>query len=186
MNRLFEAKELSGDGIKGLSCREQEVYNDAERVRAKNALFKNTLTPEHLSGPWTQFYDMHSGGGTKIRPFDKIYIQAPELEARYIFQEIFDRHPEHVSCSCCGEDYSVTEFTDLLQATGSERHAHYDGTKYLEEPDHSRRTNGYPLVPIEEHIRKENNLCVFAYLIKSEWRPTIEKLLKERSHESDD
>jgi hypothetical protein len=25
--------------------------------------------------PWTLFWDMHSGGGTKVKPFDKIYIQ---------------------------------------------------------------------------------------------------------------
>ena len=37
--------------------------------------------------PWTRFMDMHSGGGTKEKPFEYIYIQAPEKEAKVIFYD---------------------------------------------------------------------------------------------------
>lgn len=33
---------------------------------------------------WTEFWDMHSGGGQKEK-WAKIYIEAPEEEARVIF-----------------------------------------------------------------------------------------------------
>lgn len=76
---------------------------------------------------WTQFMDMHSGGGTKHK-YEYIYIEAPENEARVIFYNRFGTSPDRVSCTCCGEDYSVTESTTLEQATAYNR-----GCRYISE-----------------------------------------------------
>lgn len=65
---------------------------------------------------FTSFWDMHSGGGSKEK-FDKIYIEAPEDEAKIIFYNRFGHNPERVSCTCCGEDYSVSEYKTLEEAS---------------------------------------------------------------------
>lgn len=69
---------------------------------------------------WTQFMDMHSGGGSK-EPYEYIYIEAPEEEARVIFYNRFGHNPERVSCTCCGDDYSISSEKSLLRLTGYER-----------------------------------------------------------------
>lgn len=69
---------------------------------------------------WTHFSDSHSGGYSK-EDQDHIYIEAPEDEARVIFYNRFDHSPSRVTCTCCGEDYSVNEHDTLAQATGFER-----------------------------------------------------------------
>jgi len=77
--------------------------------------------------------DMHSGGGQKEEwPF--IIIEAPEDEARVIFYNRFGHNPERVTCTCCGEDYSISEEDSLEQATAYDRnceHAYFrpDGTE---------------------------------------------------------
>lgn len=70
---------------------------------------------------WTQFWDMHSGGGTKEPPYEKIYIEAPKDEAISIFYARFGHNPERVSCTCCGDDYAIDEGTDLAQMTAYHR-----------------------------------------------------------------
>ena len=71
--------------------------------------------------PFTRFMDMHSGGGTKEEPFENIYIQAPEDEAKIIFYNRFGHNPDRVSCTCCGEDYSISEHATLGQSSAHER-----------------------------------------------------------------
>lgn len=78
---------------------------------------------------WTHFCDMNSGGGTKEEPYDHIYIEAPRDEARLIFYNRFGHDPERISCTCCGEDYSIVEQKSLRQLTGFHR-----GCRYLETP----------------------------------------------------
>lgn len=56
-----------------------------------------------------KFMDMHSGGGTKAG-FEEIIIQAhSKSEAVEIFKDRYDRDPNHVTCNCCGPDYSYWE-----------------------------------------------------------------------------
>lgn len=74
---------------------------------------------------WTQFMDMHSGGGTKEAPYEYIYIEAPKDEARRIFFNRFGHNPERVSCTCCGDDYSISESATLQEATAYERGCEY-------------------------------------------------------------
>ena len=90
---------------------------------------------------WTRFRDMHSGGGSKVlrkpdgtftdgdrfshesddEPINYIYIEAPKDEAKLVFYNRFKRNPERVSCTCCGEDYYISESETLEQPT--ERHS---------------------------------------------------------------
>lgn len=64
---------------------------------------------------WTQFYDMHSGGKQKLDHWS-IFIEAPKEEAEIIFGNRFKRNPHNVTCSCCGQDYSVDEYETLFRA----------------------------------------------------------------------
>lgn len=59
---------------------------------------------------WTEFWDMHSGGSQK-EDYKKIYIEAPIEEAKVIFYNRFGHNPERVTCTCCGEDYAMSEGT---------------------------------------------------------------------------
>jgi hypothetical protein len=74
---------------------------------------------------WTRFMDMHSGGGSK-EAWENIYIEAEEEKAKVIFYNRFGHNPERVSCTCCGEDYSISESETLEQATGYERGCLWD------------------------------------------------------------
>lgn len=70
---------------------------------------------------WTQFMDMHSGGGTKTN-YEYIYIEADSKgEAIDVFEEVFDQHPYEVACRCCGENFSVSTYATLEEATNYER-----------------------------------------------------------------
>lgn len=62
---------------------------------------------------WTRFYDMCSGGGIKESPYEYIYIEAPEEQAKIIFYNKFGHNPERVSCTCCGSDYSISKYSSL-------------------------------------------------------------------------
>jgi hypothetical protein len=84
--------------------------------------------------------DMHSGGGLKEPPYGYIYIQAPEEEACVIFYHRFGHSPHRISCTCCGEDYSVMEYETLEDATSYKRR----GTA----------------VPLEEYEARENVLVI--------------------------
>lgn len=70
---------------------------------------------------WTQFMDMHSGGGAKEEPYEYIYIEATQHEAITIFQNRFGHSPYSVACDCCGENYSISEYDTLEKATSDER-----------------------------------------------------------------
>jgi hypothetical protein len=76
---------------------------------------------------WTHFMDMHSGGGQKL-DWSHIFIEAPQGEAESIFYAMFGRNPNRVTCTCCGEDYSISEHESLEQATGFERGCAYEYT----------------------------------------------------------
>jgi len=82
---------------------------------------------------WTRFMDMHSGGSSK-EPQQYILIEAPENEAKIIFYNRFGHNPERVTCTCCGEDYSIGEHPTLEDATAFDRGCDYtyfrpDGTE---------------------------------------------------------
>jgi hypothetical protein len=59
----------------------------------------------------TLFYDMHSGGSRK-NSFSCGYVQGDEATATALFTDKYG-NPRHVTCTCCGPDYSVDEFDSL-------------------------------------------------------------------------
>lgn len=73
---------------------------------------------------WTLFWDMHSGGSAKEK-WTKIYIEADEEEAKVIFYNRFGHNPKRVTCTCCGEDYSISSDKDLAQLSGYHRNCNY-------------------------------------------------------------
>lgn len=133
---------------------------------------------------WTHFHDMHSGGGLKL-DWPHIWIEAPEAEAIRIFETRFGRNPGHVTCNCCGEDYSLSESETLEQATAYERGCRwvepdttprsFRGGRYLEpnEPvpaGYVDRSNNFNVVvtkerprigiPLDEFLRTTNCLVI--------------------------
>lgn len=69
---------------------------------------------------WTLFWDMNSGGGRKEK-WPQIYIEAPEDEAKVIFYNRFGHNPERVTCTCCGQDYSISSDRSLEQLSAFHR-----------------------------------------------------------------
>lgn len=82
---------------------------------------------------YTRFMDMHSGGKLKEK-WQYIYIELPEGLAKGFFQEFFGHNPENITCTCCGEDYSISEDEALEQLSGYERGCNYNENKYIESP----------------------------------------------------
>lgn len=116
---------------------------------------------------WTKFMDMHSGGWAK-EDWEYIYIEAPQKEAELIFYHKFGHNPNRVTCTCCGEDYSIDEHQTLEQATAYERGCKYDEQtkQYLEQ--HSGRS--YPYQTVDEYIKSPGVKVIYANEIKPEER----------------
>lgn len=111
-------------------------------------------------GPWTQFWDMSSGGGQKTE-YSKIYIQASQNLAEQIFEELFGRDPHYVTCDCCGPDFSITEYETLEEATGYHRNCQYiRGQGYVERQDPNKAKYGQEdwnrYWSLEEYIIRED------------------------------
>lgn len=88
---------------------------------------------------WTHFYDMHSGGSTKEPPWQHIFIEAPEDEAKVIFYNRFEHNPERVTCTCCGDDYVIYEGETLQRLTAFHRNCQHgwlrpDGSEFIGDP----------------------------------------------------
>ena len=101
---------------------------------------------------------MHSGGGTKEK-WERIYIEAPEQEACIIFYNRFGHSPHRVSCTCCGDDYSINS-GQLSQITGYERNCHFVTTGYVEEPAHIDH----------RRLLKKGNMEEYALRVKEDGR----------------
>ena len=67
------------------------------------------------------FHDMFSGGCRKTE-YSQVYIEADsEDQAEEIFEDRLNRNPNKVTCECCGNDFSITEYDSLEEATEFER-----------------------------------------------------------------
>lgn len=139
--------------------------------------------------PWTRFMDMHSGGGLK-EAAQYIYIQAPIDTAKVVFYNRFGHNPKRVTCTCCGEDYSISEEPTLEKATAYERGCRYvyrdkDGNEvdgrsrenwnrkdlthgYEEQGDPARAWQKY--VPLDEYLASGAALVIRENEIKPEER----------------
>lgn len=101
---------------------------------------------------WTHFMDMNSGGGCKEEPFEHIYIEAPQEKAELIFFNRYGHNPNRVSCTCCGEDYSISSNDSLAQLTG-----YYRGCRVLEtpkDPETGRYLNDDPIIINHTYLEK--------------------------------
>lgn len=114
---------------------------------------------------WTKFWDMHSGGGRK-EPYDRIYIEAPEKEACIVFYNRFGHNPNRVTCTCCGEDYSIDEHESLEQATAFHRNCRYDTRtdRYVEDLNEKNYT------PLDVYLTSPDILVIRATDITPEDR----------------
>lgn len=135
--------------------------------------------------PWAQFMDMHSGGRQKLK-WSYIYIEAPEEQAESIFYSKFGRNPNRVSCTCCGNDYSVSESPSLKEVTAYNRNCQYaymdkkgkevprneawiagKGLKpgytegYVEHVDESKAKYGMKYIPLEEYIKGKDIKVIY-------------------------
>jgi hypothetical protein len=104
---------------------------------------------------WTQFWDMHSGGGAKEK-WPMIYIEAPKNVAEIVFYNRFGHSPNRVTCTCCGEDYSVSEYESLEQATGYHRGCKYEDGNYIEVPERKGRL----FQPLFDYIKNPDILVI--------------------------
>ena len=77
--------------------------------------------PSSTPNSWTLFWDMSSGGSTKVEPYETIYIELPWARAVEYFKDRFDRDPDNVTCDCCGEDYSVSSYASFDEASAYHR-----------------------------------------------------------------
>jgi hypothetical protein len=141
---------------------------------------------------WTQFWDMNSGGGQK-EPYKIIYIEAPEDEAKVIFYNRFGHNPERVTCTCCGEDYSIDEEETLEKLTGFHRGCAYvyrnaageevseseawkigkglqSGYSQGYEERQAERSSFNKYFPLAEYLEQESILVIRADEIKPEER----------------
>lgn len=107
----------------------------------------------------TQFMDMHSGGSAKEKPYEYIYIEAPEDEARSVFYSRFGHNPDRISCTCCGQDYSVTVYETLEDATVYERETY----KY---PDSLRNFERVVSKTVSEYMAQDDILLIPAESIE--------------------
>jgi hypothetical protein len=126
---------------------------------------------------WTQFWDMHSGGGLKEAPYSQIYIEAPEDEAALIFYNRFGHNPYRVSCTCCGEDYSLDTKDTLAEVSAYQRGCRYayfdaDGKEikgkgknkavkhgYIEEKDPNAFSDN-KFMSVEEYEKRKDVLVI--------------------------
>lgn len=106
---------------------------------------------------WTLFWDMHSGGDQK-EEFSKIYIEAPIDEAKVVFYNRFGHNPERVTCTCCGEDYSIDESKTLEEASAYHRGCKWSETGY--------RENGKFYVSVEEYSHNPDVCIIYSTDIK--------------------
>lgn len=83
---------------------------------------------------WTRFFDMHSGGRPKTA-YAQIYIEAPEKQARALFEEIFDEDAYAVACTCCGENFSVIEGDSLESLSAYDRWDEQTVAEFIQRPD---------------------------------------------------
>jgi hypothetical protein len=139
----------------------------------------------------THFHDMHSGGTLKT-DYHHIFVELPEQAAREWFAEQFGENPDAVACSCCGPNFSVTQATDLVQATAYERNCEFvsvegesGGGHYIEEAktlDMLGRAMEH--TPFEEYVDEaasvvgkpaaNDSLVVQAATLGSEWAASVE------------
>ena len=148
---------------------------------------------------WTKFWDMSSGGRTKLDQIDYVLIELPEDEAIAYFKAQFGRDPRAGTCACCGPDYEIMSFKTLQEATAFHRNcekAYFrpDGTecpaeeawrgwkakqeyqwRYIERQDRALAGTGRwgEYIPLEKFIEMKNVIVLFEMDVRFEWPEEI-------------
>lgn len=104
---------------------------------------------------WCHFMDMHSGGRLKQKPYQHIFIELPERDATAVFYHRFGHNPNDVACSCCGENYSITEYESLAEATDYERRATLNGPLVLTVNEYGQREDVLYIPRKEIDVKEE-------------------------------
>ena len=110
---------------------------------------------------YTQFMDMYSGGGNKIDidgvPKEYIYIaSSSEEKAIEICEEKLYQDPYEVACDCCGENFSVSTYDSLKEATAYERNCKWVGDGYSEEEG----SYGRSMISLEDYLKRDSVLFI--------------------------
>jgi len=108
---------------------------------------------------WVEFHDMCSGGRAK-EVYSHIYIEADdEADACRVFYHHFGHSASRVTCTCCGEDYSVTEYESLHDATAFDRNCKWDQVagEYVDEQD---PTSTRRYIPLDTYLALPNVLVL--------------------------
>jgi hypothetical protein len=116
---------------------------------------------------WTRFMDMHSGGGQKEK-WAYIYIEAPQSEAELIFYNRFGHNPNRVTCTCCGDDYAISEGETLAEVSAYDRGCGYENGAWVERTSIEKWAKPYQTV--EEFVKDDDFLFIYAADVKPEWR----------------
>jgi hypothetical protein len=126
---------------------------------------------------WTRFMDMHSGGGCKENGAEYIYIEAPEKEAISIFYAKFGHNPNRVSCTCCGEDYSISESESFEKASAYDR-----GCLYVE-PLKDPKTHRYLHDDLNARYYEKGEPIPKGYTLRTGWNKyqTVEQYKKQKA-----
>lgn len=117
---------------------------------------------------WVHFWDMNSGGRRKEK-WKHIFIEAQLDEATSVFYSRFGHNPNRVTCTCCGEDYSISSYATLEEATAYHRGCKFDraANKYVEE---SSGESWQPFVSLETFLTSDDVKVIREGEIKPEER----------------
>lgn len=102
---------------------------------------------------WTLFWDMHSR--TKEGSYDKIYIEATKDEAVVIFYNRFGHNPHRITCTCCGEDYSVDEEKTFGKASEYHRKGSWGEGKINQTIAQYKKNKNVLVIPKSEILANE-------------------------------
>lgn len=110
---------------------------------------------------YTRFYDMSSGGRQKLQ-WSIVYVNLPETEAIQWFENKFGRNPYNVTCTCCGEDYSISSAETLEELTEFQRNQVIKNLASQKNPkiSYEEYKNITDCIPLSEYLEMPNILYV--------------------------
>lgn len=113
------------------------------------------------TGNWTLFSDAYAEGFLKFKHYEFIIVEGKVEEALSMFIDMTNVDPKKVTCTCCGQHYSIREYDSVFQATAFERGCRYDNSLqcYVEE------VSDFPIMEyatVENFINQDNVLVIFA------------------------
>ncbi len=77
-----------------------------------------------------------------------------------IFYNKFGHNPDRVTCTCCGNDYSISDPETLDQATGYDRNCTFKGDNYIEKTSDDRYSlNKY--TTLEEYLKQDGVKVIY-------------------------